>query len=1513
MMDPHRFALSLALVVASAIEARAQCALVPDTPPRLTLTSISTPDAAGIATVTGAPGAAPAGSTLLLVTLDTGHFVRSLAAEDGSFTSSLFAPPGTSILIKADPTGCHVQNLFNWNAASVAVFDNAEPLIALPGTVLRVPDAGASTLQFSGAGLTGFPSQQRGVALTGIPPAWTFTGSIDRRELQSGGTLRMTGTVSIRSTALQSAANMYVSAQATLERLSGADGTSTGARNSFSSALLTPTALPIERFDESSDAQANRVAFTRLTPDRAEATVDLTLIFPADVPAGLYRPFVNFFFEGVPLETASSPTLAIVDRAQRDPAPSGVRLPIVRLANPSPPRLVWMLLVDHVSNGTLGIGATEDRNQFGISPRAVTQAATFIVPRTDPKTGELVRYHLEPFAPTIALGDRGTPTNPPLIPFRFPSGSLTVRIVRPDGTVAVVGPAPFVQGRMRGPVDRNGGPLGRNGGHITDMYKLSTMDPRFEVTFAHDGRHTITLEGAVDDIWGNTWRGGGTYEVWVARTLALDTASLPGTPLQVGDVFNAGVTLTPPAAADVEVRFRLAPNSDATRMIERTVRGRANRFGYFGPFGSGISISDPGEYRVDVTASWVDSQGNLWMGSRTWGGVVGPRVSSIIAHGRRGVDDQTSGRSQWFFRTQTGIPMGSSHLSLPFHAGDVSWLQKGDAVNPFLTFQDPSGVIVALLRDRPGFSEPLAVTGEGALLLSRPDGSSVHLDPSKVDVWGYSYRSIQRPLVRVREEISDDSGQAGMYWRFVDPYHLQIGAGNVGDFPNDFKFQYGGAVLRGSAFTAPGYDIYGSLFVLIPDADPRGGSRTFPPFQGNGGGPSGGPLFTLKGRDIDAFAHLTAVRPGTVLEVGEAFALAGALAPTLPGFVTVRIEAPSGRVRSFIVRANKVGYFYNPAHDFVVAEPGIYTVDVTVTYDGTTSAGQLTAPFPTGGILGTGGSRFFVYAVARGSAPLSVTALPSQQTLTGDASFSVTATAPAGMTLTRAHGTGMMPGFVLTSGELTRTTTTLAYTHAAGALAVDFPNLDTNPPADVVTVTLFGSGTDAAGRPASAARILVLHGSDLYNVTPTAAPFATVGVTASGGGRVLTSTGATCAPACQASAATGDTITLTPVANTGNVFAGWTGDPDCSDGVVTLNGNLSCTALFVTGTGRTATAGTVDLNGDGGGDVFTYHSTAGTSGTPGGWAMELGDRAGSFGRATGAWAPGWTLLAGDFNADGLSDLFLYSATTGAWFRALNTGGGSFTYVQGSWTPGWRPYVVDLNADGRSDVFIYNRDTGAWFKCLTTASASEFIYLAGAWSPQWDLTVGDFNADRRADFFLYDATGLWVRATNDGGAGFSYQSDRWSPAWTIVPGDFNGDGRSDLLLYAFTIGQWLIATTTDPGFTYTGGTWAPGWTVHVGDFDANGRIDVFLYSATSGAWVEGLSTGGPDFAYLSGAWAGGWTTALTDFDGDRRADVLLYSATSGQWFQCLTTTPGQFSYGTGTWEPGLSLVATRSVP
>lgn len=308
--------------------------------------------------------------------------------------------------------------------------------------------------------------------------------------------------------------------------------------------------------------------------------------------------------------------------------------------------------------------------------------------------------------------------------------------------------------------------------------------------------------------------------------------------------------------------------------------------------------------------------------------------------------------------------------------------------------------------------------------------------------------------------------------------------GGSGDKTNDFKFQFGGIVMRGSLFTAPLYAIYGSLFVLVPDqGDPGGGTRTFPPFQGNGGGPSGGPVFKLKGKDVDLFLHPTGVRPGSVLTRGETATFAGYVGPPLDAKVNILVTAPSGATRTVLGRANRIGWFYDPAQHFTVDENGIWRAKVTTTLDGITSAGQVQSPYPTGGVLGSRDGEFYFYVVDSFAAPLDVSVSKRYLEFGGagvtqTGRLDVTITSPTNLSNVRLTYTVTMPGFVLEEGS----TTTLGYSFDLQKLIADFPNLDRDSNgmlSDAITISLVVSGTDSSGALRHSARQISVVGGEV--------------------------------------------------------------------------------------------------------------------------------------------------------------------------------------------------------------------------------------------------------------------------------------------------------------------------------------------------------------------------------------------------------------------------------------------------
>jgi hypothetical protein len=238
-----------------------------------------------------------------------------------------------------------------------------------------------------------------------------------------------------------------------------------------------------------------------------------------------------------------------------------------------------------------------------------------------------------------------------------------------------------------------------------------------------------------------------------------------------------------------------------------------------------------------------------------------------------------------------------------------------------------------------------------------------------------------------------------------------------------------------------------------------------------------------------------------------------------------------------------------------------------------------------------------------------------------------------------------------------------------------------------------------------------------------------------------------------------------------------------------------------------------DLNGDGRADVFVYNPTTGR------WVRCITQVDHTFAYTNaGTWSPNWSVYPGDFNGDGRADLFLYNATGdanhGRWFRVLSNADESMTYIEGDvvWRNDWTVTPGDFNGDGVTDLFLY-RSTGDWTRVLFTAGGT--VYDAGVWSTGWTISKGDFTADGRADLFIYNPTsGRWFVVVTEANGSMSYYGGvTWSPGWQVTVTDLDADGRADLLLYNAANGRWIQCLTFAPGeFGFNNGTFGSDWTV-----------------------------------------------------------------------------------------------------
>jgi len=184
----------------------------------------------------------------------------------------------------------------------------------------------------------------------------------------------------------------------------------------------------------------------------------------------------------------------------------------------------------------------------------------------------------------------------------------------------------------------------------------------------------------------------------------------------------------------------------------------------------------------------------------------------------------------------------------------------------------------------------------------------------------------------------------------------------------------------------------------------------------------------------------------------------------------------------------------------------------------------------------------------------------------------------------------------------------------------------------------------------------------------------------------------------------------------------------------------------------------------------------------------------------------------DFTGDGISDLLLRNLSyVGIW--DYEAGGAYTPRYMGLVDYPWDVVGAgDYNADGTSDILFLHPSTGAiGYWAVVNGALSEFIPLRWSTGAEWHVVSSrkrsDFDGDGR-DEILWQSDagqlGMYV-ITGDGPEEFEWVVlGTFDPAWKVIgTGDFTADGREDIL--------WRHATAHSVGYFQMNGASIQGWT------------------------------------------------------------------------------------------------------
>jgi hypothetical protein len=282
-------------------------------------------------------------------------------------------------------------------------------------------------------------------------------------------------------------------------------------------------------------------------------------------------------------------------------------------------------------------------------------------------------------------------------------------------------------------------------------------------------------------------------------------------------------------------------------------------------------------------------------------------------------------------------------------------------------------------------------------------------------------------------------------------------------------------------------------------------------------------------------------------------------------------------------------------------------------------------------------------------------------------------------------------------------------------------------------------------------------------------------------------------------------------------------------------------------------------------------------------------------------------VTGDFDGDGLDDLFWYAAGGSIDDRWISDGDTSFSTATMTVSGAYEPLVGDYDGDGRDDIFWYAPGPAADYYWWSGDKAnSQPTQVNGTYTP----LVADFDGNGRAEIFWY-APG----STNDyhwswnANRQRSQRSQTVNGTYTPLLGDFDGNNRTDVFWYRAGSGADHVFYGRTGGFDYGAVNVSGVYQPLVGDFDDDASDDIIWYRAGTQPDYTWFGDG-RTFTSVRNDIFGTYEAFVVDLDPSTASggdDVIFYGPGSGTDVRWMGRPDRTFETSldidiSGTWSP-----------